>query len=180
MSPEEACLLTAAQLGHVGAPQGGQIPKSHLTAMIPFEPPQQPRPWPQADLPCTTPENSKGVWVFKDKDNAATHLVRNCLTRGDDQLLQLSLSARGGLTRRMRDDTAAVYVSGGNSSLTAGSSSSGEVSRSDISSSVCACALRHTPSVMHVVSIIAQSSVTFGPVRTSCPPCPPFPLSSPP
>lgn len=126
MTPEEACLLTAAHHGPTSVSAGDTISKPALTASVPFEPPQEPRPWPLADLPCTTPENSAGVWLFKDQDNAATHLVRNSLARGDEQLTHLSLSARGGLTRRMRDDTSAMYVLYASPMLTTASSSSSD------------------------------------------------------
>ena len=166
--------MTAAHHGSTLVSPGDTITKTALTASVPFEPPRDPRPWPQAELPCTTPENSAGVWLFKDQDNAATHLVCNCLARGDEQLTDLSLSARGGLTRRMRDDTSAMYVLYASLMLTTASSSSSDDSGQP--SRPFSLPIR-TRSVMHVASAIVDILVTSGPVQTSSPPTP---LSAPP
>lgn len=106
MTPEEACLIQVASVSGQKLPE--TMPKTALQALFPFSPPNEPRPFPQADLPCTTASNSSGSWIFAGDGNAATHLVRNCVARGDAELAQILLSARGGLVRQMRDDISAV------------------------------------------------------------------------
>jgi hypothetical protein len=106
MSPEEACLLAAAYICPLEMPK--DILKADLHSLLPFVPPREPRAWPRADLPCATPSNTQGKWTFAEDDNLATHLIRNCLGRGDTALTNVLLSARGGLVRQMRDDTSAV------------------------------------------------------------------------
>nr|XP_019004329.1 uncharacterized protein I203_03488 [Kwoniella mangroviensis CBS 8507]OCF67790.1 hypothetical protein I203_03488 [Kwoniella mangroviensis CBS 8507] len=60
------------------------------------------------DLPGTTPENSRGRWLFEDK-NSAAHLMRNGLDGdGDKKVQEMILSLGGGAARSVRDDTSVM------------------------------------------------------------------------
>ncbi|OCF73035.1 hypothetical protein I204_06265 [Kwoniella mangroviensis CBS 8886] len=62
------------------------------------------------DLPGTTPENSRGRWLFEDK-NSAAHLIRNGLDGdGDKKVQEMILSLGGGAARSVRDDTSVIVV----------------------------------------------------------------------
>ena len=104
LSSEEATLLLSAHLSH---PHNPDIAKTILPQQFPYVPPVGKRPYPIEDLPGTVPENSAGSWVFED-DNAATHLIRNCLGRGDRWAMGKMISMTDGLLRAMRDDITAM------------------------------------------------------------------------
>lgn len=104
ISSEEAALLVSAHLAQTHRPD---VPKNVLPHLHPFLPPSGTRPYPVDDLPGTTPKNGKGVWAFRD-DNAATHLLRNCLGRGDEWERRRLLSMKDGMVKSLRDDITAM------------------------------------------------------------------------
>lgn len=104
LSAEEATLLMSA---HMTNPSASKIAKTTLASRYKFQPPIPKRPYPVEDLPGTTAENSQGPWSIQD-DNAATHLIRNCVARGDDWERRRILSMKDGTLRELRDDITTV------------------------------------------------------------------------
>jgi pyruvate dehydrogenase phosphatase len=104
LSSEEACLLAAA---YYDRPVRDPIAKTHLPKEYPLVPPAEgvKRPHPAEPLPGTMGVYAEGHWVFQGDDNAATHLIRNAMGRGDDWERQRMLSLTGPMARSCRDDT---------------------------------------------------------------------------
>ena len=107
LSSEEACLLLAA---YYDRPLRDPISKTELPHLYPFTLPLKGsrKPYPAEPLPGTTGVYSKGEWVFKGDDNAATHLIRNGLGRGSDWERQRFLSLTPPWSRKYRDDTSVM------------------------------------------------------------------------
>lgn len=104
LSSEEACLLAAA---YYDKPLQEPIAKMHLPLRYPLVPPayRMRRPYPAEPLQGTMGVYAEGQWVFQGDDNAATHLLRNAMGRGDDWERQRMLSLTGPMARSYRDDT---------------------------------------------------------------------------
>lgn len=88
-------------------PNGPDSPKSELPMLYRHKTSsaEETRPWPAKDLPGSTEETSEGVWRFEDK-NAAAHLIRNAVGRGDREQWRQILSLKGSAQREMQDDQA--------------------------------------------------------------------------
>lgn len=109
LSSEEACLLAAA---YYDRPLQDPIAKTQLTKAYPLAGPPEGvrRPYPAEPFPGTMGVYAEGQWVFQGDDNAATHLLRNAMGRGDDWERQRMLSLVGPMARSYRDDTTVMCV----------------------------------------------------------------------
>lgn len=106
MSSEEASLLMSAQLNN---PHSGDVTKTLLPTLHKHAPLAEKRPLPAEPAPGSVPENNQGSWSFGD-DNAAIHLIRDCLGPADGFERQRLLSMKDNGVRGFRDDITAMYV----------------------------------------------------------------------
>ncbi|WWC70669.1 uncharacterized protein I206_104620 [Kwoniella pini CBS 10737] len=105
ISSEESILLLSA---HLSNSIQNPIPKSKLPNMFSQIDNFDERPYPSEELPGTIEKNSKGNWLFEDK-NSATHLIRNGLDgNGDKEIHNMILSLTGSGAREVRDDTSVM------------------------------------------------------------------------